>query len=250
MLETFNFGHFIPISTVDWHGRSASVLFFRGCQFRCPYCQNHAYLDPGNEIRIDEILSRIAKASPFISAVVFSGGEPTQQPEALTTFARYVKSMSLLVGLETNGVGFQVIRNMLDEKILDKLFIDIKAPLDDPGAYRTVTGSNPTMKTLENIAESLNTGLASRIEMEVRTTVFRGFTGPEEVVKIGSYLDMFPVQNLTYVLQQGLPENTLHLKETPIFTRTELLDMARSIQRKSFNEILIRTREKGEERIA
>jgi pyruvate formate lyase activating enzyme len=251
MQKTFNFGHFIPISTVDWHGRSASVLFFRGCQFRCPYCQNHAYLDPGNEMKIKEIESQREKAAPYISAVVFSGGEPTLQPDALKTIARFVKSKSLLVGLETNGFEFNVIKDMLEENILDKLFMDIKAPLDDPVGYSKVIGSDIQFgtKTVENIIRSLSTALASQMEMEVRTTVFRGLAGIEEVHDIGLYLDGLTARNLTYVIQQGIPENTMNLKDTSIYNREELLDMARSIQGKSLKKIWLRTKENGDELI-
>ncbi|MBE0523962.1 MAG: anaerobic ribonucleoside-triphosphate reductase activating protein [Methanosarcinales archaeon] len=251
MQETFNFGYFIPISTVDWHGRSASVLFFSGCQFRCPYCQNHAYLYPGNEMKIMEIESQIEKAALYISAVVFSGGEPTQQPDALKIIARFVKSKSLLVGLQTNGFGYNVIKDMLEENILDKLFMDIKAPLDDPVRYSKVIGSDIQygIKAVDNIIRSLNTGLASGIEVEVRTTVFRRLAGMEEVHDIGSYLDGLATRNLTYVIQQGIPENTLNMKDISIFNREELLDMARSIQGKSLKKIWLRTKENGDEMI-
>ena len=39
-----------------------------------------------------------------ISGVVFSGGEPTMQKEALLALARIAKGMGLAVGVQTNGV--------------------------------------------------------------------------------------------------------------------------------------------------
>ena len=39
-----------------------------------------------------------------ISGVVFSGGEPTLQKEALLSLARIAKGMGLAVGVQTNGV--------------------------------------------------------------------------------------------------------------------------------------------------
>jgi len=30
-------GIVIPISTIDWYGRSVSVIFFNGCNFKCLY---------------------------------------------------------------------------------------------------------------------------------------------------------------------------------------------------------------------
>ena len=97
------------------------MLFSRGCQFDCPYCQNHAYLAGRDDRTIEEIHSMIAKVLPYISALVFSGGEPTMQSDALIDLARYAKSKSLDIGLETNGLAFDVIRKMMDEGLLDKV---------------------------------------------------------------------------------------------------------------------------------
>jgi len=105
MQQTFNFGHFIPISTVDWHGRSVSVIFFRGCQLRCPYCQNHAYITGSSEMDIEDMKSKKSKTKPFISAEVFSGGGPTLQRDALIDLAGVATSRSLAVGLENSGLG-------------------------------------------------------------------------------------------------------------------------------------------------
>jgi pyruvate formate lyase activating enzyme len=251
MNHTLNFGHFIPISTVDWHGRSASVLFFRGCQFDCPYCQNHAYLTDRDDRTIEEMRSTIAKAVPYISALVFSGGEPTMQSDALIDLAKYAKSKSLDIGLETNGLAFDVIRKMLDEGLLDKVFLDIKAPLDEPVQYAKVAGTNKETgaRAVRGAAGTLKMCLDEDIEIEVRTTVFKGLVGPEHVLQIMSYLDTNTSGNLTYAIQQGIPENTRNLKDTEIFTRDEVLEMAGALKTGCLKHIRIRTREQGDELI-
>jgi pyruvate formate lyase activating enzyme len=251
MKGIFNFAHFIPISTVDWYGRSVSVVFFRGCQLRCLYCQNHAYLTGWHEINIDDITSRIVKALPFISAVVFSGGEPTLQPDALKALCRFVTSKSLAVGLETNGFACDVIGDMLDEGILDKVMLDIKAPPDNPLQYSRITGLERITGTqaAQCVDKTLDRCLRSGIELEVRTTVFRHLIGAKEVSQISRYLHDKKAWNLTYVIQQGRPENTLHLKDTEIFNRHELLAMVKVIESKNLKDIRIRTIEYGDERI-
>ncbi|MCL7475967.1 MAG: anaerobic ribonucleoside-triphosphate reductase activating protein [ANME-2 cluster archaeon] len=251
MEHTFNFGHFIPISTVDWHGRSASVLFSRGCQFDCPYCQNHAYLTGRDDRTVEELCSQISKAVPYISALVFSGGEPTMQPDALADLARYAKSKSLEIGIETNGFAFDVIRTMVNEGLLDKVFLDIKAPLDDPAHYAKVTGTDENMgaRAASSAAETLKMCLDEKVEVEVRTTVFKGLVGAEQVLQIMSYLDNNTSGNLTYAIQQGIPENTRNLKDAKIFSRDELVEMARTMKPEKIKHIRIRTREQGDELI-
>jgi pyruvate formate lyase activating enzyme len=251
MQQTFNFGHFIPISTVDWHGRCVSVIFFRGCQFRCPYCQNHAYITGSNEMDIEDMKSQISMTKPFISAVVFSGGEPTLQRDALIELAGFARSISLAVGLETNGSGVDVLMEMLDKGLPDKVFLDVKAPLDDPKQYSIVTGINMDAgsKAAENTVHTLDKCISAGIELEVRTTVFRELVGAEEVRKISQYLDECDNCNLTYAIQQGLPDNTMDLKHIEKFSRQEVMDMAKAIKAANLKDIRIRTVENGEERI-
>ncbi len=200
---------------------------------------------------IEDMKSQISKTKPFISAVVFSGGEPTLQRDALIDLAGFARSGSLAVGLETNGFGADVVMEMLDKGLLDKVFLDVKAPLDDPKQYAIVTGLNVDAgsKAAENTAMTLDKCIRAGIELEVRTTVFRGLVGAEEVRKISQYLDECDSGNLTYAIQQGLSDNTLDMKDIEKFSRQEVLDMATAIKSGNLKDIRIRTIENGEERI-
>ncbi len=200
---------------------------------------------------IEDMKSQISKTKPFISAVVFSGGEPTLQRDALIDLAGFARSGSLAVGLETNGFGADVVMEMLDKGLLDKVFLDVKAPLDDPKQYAIVTGLNVDAgsKAAENTAMTLDICIRAGIELEVRTTVFRGLVGAEDVRKISQYLDECDSGNLTYAIQQGLSDNTLDMKDIEKFSRQEVLDMATAIKSGNLKDIRIRTIENGEERI-
>jgi len=200
---------------------------------------------------IEDMKSQISKTKPFISAVVFSGGEPTLQRDALIELAGFARSGSLAVGLETNGFGADVVKEMLDKGLLDKVFLDVKAPLDDPKQYSIVTGLNVDAgsKAAENTARTLDICIRAGIELEVRTTVFMGLVGAEDVRKISRYLDECDCGDLTYAIQQGLPDNTLDMQDIVKFSRQEVLDMATAIKPVNLKDIRIRTIENGEERI-
>lgn len=200
---------------------------------------------------IEDMKSQISKTKPFISAVVFSGGEPTLQRDALIELAGFARSGSLAVGLETNGFGADVVTEMLDKGLLDKVFLDVKAPLDEPKQYAIVTGLNVDAgsKAAKNTARTLDKCIRAGIELEVRTTVFRGLVGAKDIRKISQYLDECGSVNLTYAVQQGLPDNTLDMKDIDKFSREEVLDMATAIKSCNLKDIRIRTIENGEERI-
>jgi len=54
-------GGVVDTSMIDWYGNVSLVVFFAGCNFRCPYCQNSGLLplDSGNEVNPELIRERI-----------------------------------------------------------------------------------------------------------------------------------------------------------------------------------------------
>ena len=242
-------GATIDISTIDWYGKSVMVIFLKGCNFNCLYCSNKDLIAmPGttdspakNERVVDiEVIEReIRDARPFIRAVVFSGGEPTLHPHELKQLASFAKSQGLLVGIETNGFYPNRLKDMIEHGILDQIFLDIKAPLDCEIEYEWIIGG--LTGAPKRIWETLN---LRDVNIEVRTTVFHSFASrvPEIAKNIEGYT--YP-----YVLQQGRPElapEGIIQKEKPM-TRDDLAVIAESLT--FLNDVRIRTRENGEERI-
>lgn len=242
-------GIVIPVSTIDWYGRSVSVIFFNGCNFKCLYCSNNNFIKVANQrieplykggsvMEIDKIEKMILDAKIFISAVVFSGGEPTTQYEALEHLARFAKEQGLLVGIETNGYYPERLSSLIEKKLLDKIFLDIKAPLDDAQKYSYITGGRDDAAI--HAGKSLD---LKGIEIEVRTTVFPSISDVSGIARslVG--------KDYVYVIQQGIPENAPEgeIRKDKAFTRDELVALAESVS--FLKDVRIRTKEKGEERI-
>jgi pyruvate formate lyase activating enzyme len=194
-----NVGKIISISTVDWHGKSSHVIFFNGCSLRCPYCQNYKLIDCKKLVDIEKIKKGILDAKMFISAVVFSGGEPTMQPDGLIHLAEFIKRQGLLVGIQTNGCFPGVLRKLARNKLVDKIFLDIKAsPLK---GYRYGQITNGAYIVADRVIQSLN---IPDVTIEARTTIFRSLNDSLEIAK---YLVDSHYKG-TYVIQQGVPWNT------------------------------------------
>jgi pyruvate formate lyase activating enzyme len=251
-----NYAGTIPISTLDWTGKAAVTIFFRGCPLRCPYCQNHPYLDGPGLVELDFVKKQIKKSKPFVSAVVFSGGEPLMQ-EAIIPLAEFAKNLGLAVGVHTNGCYPERVAELVERKLVDKFFIDVKAPLDDPELYGKVTGCGKykaVRKTPDEItaavAKTIGIVGACGVEMEIRTTVVRDLIGSgEEVSGIATWIsEHVSNREVTYVLQQGIPEHSLQedLREIRVLERRELLELGK-IAKGFLGKVRIRTKEEGEE---
>ncbi len=233
-----NIGKVVPISTVDWHGKSSSVMFFNRCPFRCPYCQNYKLLDCKKQVNIENIEKEILDAKMFISAVVFSGGEPTMWPDDLIILAKFIKREGLLVGIHTNGYYPDTLKELVDKNLIDKIFLDIKTDPLNSKKYGHLVGN--IHDASHRVIQSLH---IPDIDIEVRTTIFRSLN---DTVEIAKYLAEHNY-NSDYIIQQGVPWNTKTSKEE-ILKRNEIMVIAKNIEN-LLERVKIRTIEKGDEDI-
>ncbi|MBN1134682.1 MAG: anaerobic ribonucleoside-triphosphate reductase activating protein [Methanosarcinaceae archaeon] len=254
-----NYGGAIPISTVDWHGKVSITLFLGGCPLRCPYCQNYRILSEPNIVDAAEVEKEIKKAKPFVSSVVFSGGEPLMQASALKHLARFAKENGLLVGIHTNGFYPEHVEELIKMGLVDKYFVDVKAPPDDLVLYAKVVGSGEydaviagPEEIVKRVTKTVNIIAKSKIELEIRTTVIPGLIGtPDEISRISIWVSRhLEGKDVAYVIQQGLPENAMResLREVAPFDRYEILNLARHAH-EFWDNVWIRTRDQGNERV-
>ncbi len=244
-LKNFDKSIIVPFSTIDWHGKIAMVVFLRGCNMRCIYCQNYELWEDKVLINVDDILAEIQKSRDFIDAVIFSGGEPTIHYNALTKVAKEVKKLGLLVGVETNGTLPNIVQYLIKAVLLDGLFIDVKASLSSSKKYSTISGAKVSKGQLEKIRESITSGYLAQksgelCELEIRTTVFKGIPAKRDILEVAKEFE-----HINYVLQQGRVE---HCKNADLQTisREQLISIAKQCNR----PVRVRTSEFGEELIS
>ena len=145
-----NLGGIIPLSSNEWKDHISFVVFFNGCPFNCSYCHNHKMLTDINYVTTKTIKNSIKNSLPFINSVVFSGGEPTAQPEPLEDLLRYAKSLNLKTMIETNGYFPEVLKKLANNNLIDEIYIDIKTTKED---YAKLTRKDDAYKKM---IESIN----------------------------------------------------------------------------------------------
>ena len=166
-------------SFIDFPGTVSTVLFFRGCNLRCPYCHNPDIVNNLLPfIPFSEIDSFLEKRKNVINGVVLSGGEPTLHAN-LPAFVEMLHAKGFLVKLDTNGLNSHVVRQCK----IDYCALDIKTVTTGYGAlgYK----KNDAQEMLD---ESIEIVRSFGERAEVRITVARPFVNDENIDKIGAQI--------------------------------------------------------------
>ena len=192
------------VSLIDYPGLICATIFLKGCNFKCSYCHNPELVDTRLFqpcIKENEVLDFLNMRGGKLDAVTITGGEPTIQDD-LAPFIKKIKKMKFAVKLDTNGSQPQVIKTLLDEKLLDFIAMDIKAPLEK---YKSVV-KVPVNSDLTK--ESIQLILKSKIPYEFRTTVVESQLEEKDILQIA---ELISGAN-SYVLQKFVPVKTLDKK--------------------------------------
>ncbi len=178
-------GGFQKVSLIDYPGRISAVVFTQGCNFRCPFCHNPELVDPERfEPVLDdaEVLDFLSKRRGKLDGVSITGGEPTLQPD-LAAFAARLKEMEFLVKIDTNGSRPEVLRDLVERRLVDFLAMDVKGPLRKYDALTGVRNSG------RDIRESIALIMASGIPCEFRTTVVPSLLAERDFREIGKLVE-------------------------------------------------------------
>jgi pyruvate formate lyase activating enzyme len=215
----------IETSLIDWDGKLATVLFFDKCNFMCPFCQNWELIQhPKNYpvIQWQDIAKMLRSKKEWIDGVVLTGGEPLVYKEEVFDVARKTKALSFLVKLDTNGAYPDTLRELIAEKLVDYVALDIKAPLDK--TYSIAAGKEAN---IQDIMRSIEILKENNTDYEFRTTCVPGIIDSTAIESIGKVIQGAKL----WVLQQYVPENAYQekyrtMKKIPEADLRKLLDIA------------------------
>jgi len=190
-------GGLTPLTTTDFPGQLAAVVFCQGCPWQCGYCHNPHLIPRGGETAQswEKVMAFLHRRQGLLDAVVFSGGEPTLQ-SGLADACREVRGLGFKLGLHTAGTYPERLAEVLPE--FDWVGMDIKAPFGDYERTTGVPGSG------ERARESLLHLLDSGVDHEIRTTIHPDLMTHESIVALARELSALGVRR--YVLQQFRPQ--------------------------------------------
>jgi pyruvate formate lyase activating enzyme len=211
-------------SLIDYPGKICAIIFTRGCNFRCKYCHNPELVIPEKyapEIPVSQIYDFLESRRGKLDAVCITGGEPTHHADLLKMIEK-IKKMGFLVKLDSNGNRPEVLKKLIDKKLVDYFAMDIKAPLDE---YLKITG---WQIPVEIIKKSIELIMNSSVGYEFRTTIVKSLTSKDDLRKI--------VQTIrgaeNYYLQRFIPTklNDQSLMKEISYSIEELQELAQELK--------------------
>ena len=173
-------GGLLKFSMIDFPGYISAIVFTQGCNIRCKYCHNPELLPVNSDTAYseEEILFYLEKRKKCLEGLVITGGEPTLQSD-LKDFIVKVKAMGYKIKLDTNGTNPQVVKDLIDNNLVDFIAMDIKAPFDK---YYSVCGPVDT----EKVKESMSLIINSKIPYQFRTTYYKEVLNDADIETIKS----------------------------------------------------------------
>lgn len=173
------------LTLLDFPNHVASTIFLKGCNFKCPFCQNKDLVLPEAKVASyseEEILNFLEKRKNVLDGVCLTGGEPTLSI-CLAEFIRKIKFLGLKVKLDTNGYNPSVLKDLINQNLIDYVAMDIKNSFEK---YDLTTGIK--FVDVAKIKESIEFLVRGSIPYEFRTTVVKEYHNVGDFIAIAKML--------------------------------------------------------------
>lgn len=184
-----------PFTLLDFPDTTACIIWFAGCNMRCLYCYNPEIVLGKGKMSITSAIAFLQSRKGLLNGVVFSGGECLLHPEAIT-MAKEAKKMGYRIKIDTNGSLPQQIKKLVEQKLIDYIALDFKAPKEK---FCKITQAN----TFKQFEESLNYLIKSKFPFEIRTTWHSALLSQKDYDSMLDFLTQLGYQG-TYYIQSYL----------------------------------------------
>ena len=173
------------LTLLDYPGNMACTVFTGGCNFRCPFCHNRSLVflnENDSEIATEDIFDFLKGRNKILDGVCITGGEPLLHP-GIRDFIIRVRELGLKVKLDTNGSNSEMLKQLIDEGLVDYVAMDIK---NRPEKYAETIGlENYDLSEVEKSKDLL---LEGKVDYEFRTTVVREFHEVEDIEALAKWI--------------------------------------------------------------
>ena len=216
-------GGFQKTSLLDYPKKISTIIWTVGCNFRCPFCYNKDIVQGNVElVPEEEIFDYLKKRKEMIEALVITGGEPLMHKD-ISDFCKKVKQLGYLIKIDTNGTFPDRLKQLIDEKLVDYIAMDVKAP---QAKYDTLTGVKTPIK---KIKRSINIIKKSNVDYEFRTTFISKYLNEKDIIEVAKWLEGAN----SYFIQQfknNVPMISKELEFVKPYNKEEIINLIGKIK--------------------
>lgn len=165
-----------PSSTKDYPKKIAAVLFLKFCNMACPFCHNFdnmVKLPPLGQAQLKQIINKTI-FNKLTDAITVTGGEPTLQGDMVINLLKYYRrTTTKLLKVDTNGTNPIVLNELIKNKLVDFVSMDVKGSFEKYKERFSYTGD------IDNLYKSAEILEKSNVAHEFRATVFPEFNADD-----------------------------------------------------------------------
>jgi len=189
------------LTLIDYPDKLACTIFLFGCNFKCGFCHNPKLVFTNGQKGFyseKDVLDFLDKRKKYLDGVCITGGEPLINPD-LKDLLEKIKEKGFLIKVDTNGSNPGLLKEIIEQKLIDYVAMDIKTDAD---SYDILAGVDVDLSKIE---ESIKIIFNSGINYGFRTTVIRGYHDPEKIKKIGKWINNLVGKPKKYCIQNFIP---------------------------------------------
>ncbi len=172
------------MTLLDFPGVVSCTIFLGGCDFRCPFCHNFELIDGTAQpvMTDDELIEFLKSRKALLDGVAITGGEPCLHKD-LPELIKRIREAGYKVKLDTNGYHPNMLKRILDEKLVDYVAMDIK---NCEEKYALTCGLDYI--DMDKIKESISLLMNGDTDYEFRTTVINELHEESDFDKMGEMI--------------------------------------------------------------
>jgi len=181
-----------PFTMMDYPNKLSAILWFSGCNFKCQYCYNTELIqEKVKRIPSTKVFEFLKSRKDYLDGVVLSGGECTLHN--IYDFVKKIKDIGYSVKIDTNGSNPDLMKQLLDENLIDYVALDYKSPNQ---IFNQVINTGVDFNLFNR---TLNLLVQSNVEHEVRTTLCPNLVAENEIGKIVDNLNNIHYAKTYYI---------------------------------------------------
>ena len=194
------FSSLTPFTLLDFNSYPSCILWFSGCNMRCPFCYNKDIVENKGEYSFKDFRTFLNIRQSLLQGIVLCGGEPTIHPEIIE-IAKELKQLKYKIKLDTNVLNPTGMKKLLEGNLIDFIALDFKA------AQSKFTQITKTTESLfQNFLDTLQLLISSNQDFEVRTTFHDTLLTTNNIYEILNILEKYNYNKIYYI--QNFMNNT------------------------------------------